>query len=155
MTTHPKTRDILWGGLLAGTGFLIGSYLANRRARRKRRLSSSSADEDNNKDNTEEESNAKLSTNTVTSIAITLPANTQCPKEGVFFHGKIPDCMEPKVWVFIANHCVNLEFYNKIMFDADDDVSYHKTISFPARLRAEAGFLRAWGIHDKSGTCTS
>jgi hypothetical protein len=120
MTTSSKTGNILWGGFLAGVGFLIGSYLTNKR----------------------------LKNESETKDKAILPKDTQCPKEGVVFEGKIPSCMEPKVWVFIANHCVNLEFFNKIMFDTHDDGSYHKTISFPVRLRAEGGFLRAWGLRD-------
>ena len=72
-----------------------------------------------------------------------LPAPTECPSAGVVAVGKINPERLPKLWIFFGNHFVNLDFYNASM--ADDDPLKMLHHSYPARLHASAGYMRAWG----------
>ena len=77
-----------------------------------------------------------------------LPPNTACPAEGVAFGEKLSPEMEPKYWIFLGTHWMNLDFYNKTMVD---DPKHYKHVAYPARVRKEAGFVRAWGTKSSGG----
>ena len=74
-----------------------------------------------------------------------LPRASRCPRGGAFGSGQ--HTHEDDVWVFFGNHFANEGFYNKIMAQDDPENEFH--IAYPARLRARAGFMRAWGLQSK------
>ncbi|EGB11687.1 hypothetical protein AURANDRAFT_61630 [Aureococcus anophagefferens] len=76
-----------------------------------------------------------------------LPRPSECPAGGVAGEGKLSSHHQA-VWVFFGNHLANLDFYNATM--TDGDASRQLTISYPARLKASAGFMRAWGHQSES-----
>ena len=76
-----------------------------------------------------------------------LPRPSECPASGVAGEGKLSSHHQA-IWVFFGNHLANLDFYNATM--TDGDASRQLTISYPARLKASAGFMRAWGHQSES-----
>jgi len=83
-----------------------------------------------------------------------LPEPSECPTEGVFGEGKIAECARPIKWIFLGTHLAKMDFLQKHIVNYREEgaeMPYQVTkwtntpITYPVRLSAEAGLLRAFG----------
>lgn len=86
-----------------------------------------------------------------------LPRASQCPRGGVLtFESNATPLCKSETWVFLWNHFADLEYFNEHVFNGVVRTIGLKgvtrpSISYPVRLKKEAGFRREWGHRGGAG----